>query len=202
MLVSEIISSVKARLRQRGSTSTFSSQAIIDYANEILLEISDELQFTRKLVSIQPDSNSRVYLPADCLTIEYVGHNGIEILPLTPAEMALTTPSLTDGLGGWFGYQFVNGYIQLSQNADAISLQYIAALPKIDNENQDIDVREEYRRPIIDGVTHLCFLELGVMDKAAYFEQSYRRQLAQRRETIRKSAFKTRKVASIPPVEL
>lgn len=202
MLVSDLLSSIRARMRQRGSTSTHSDSDLIDYINEVLLEISSTLEYERKLVSSTTDSNGRIYLPEDALRIEYVGRNGVEISPLTPREMALNSNNLTDGLGGWFGYQFVNGYLQLGTSGDTVTIKYIARLPRVENVNQDLQIREEYRMPIIFGAVTACLVELGQNDKAAYFENKYRQELDNRREQIRHQAFKIRRVPSMPTVEL
>lgn len=200
MLVSELLSSVRARLRQRGETSAFEDSDIIDYINELLTEISDALEFTRKIVVYTPDSNKRVYMPGDALRVEMLSRNGIELVALTPTEAALHTSDLSTGLGGWYGYTFVNGYYQLGSDSD-VAIQYIARLPKIENSNQDMNYREEYRMPIIYGTTQQCFEELGQDAEAARFERKYQKELSDRRETIRGNAFKTRKYPSIPPVE-
>ena len=200
MLVSDLLKSIRGRLRQRGKTSSFTDEAIIDYMNEVLLEICDTLEFTRKVVNITPDSNKRVYLPADCLRLEFVGRNGVEISPLTPKETALLNNDINNSLGGWYGYLFTNGYLQLG-STDAVTLHYIAKLPDIENANQDLPFRQDYRMPIVYGVTALCCVELGINDKAAYWNSEYQRELVNRRETIRGNAFKTRKYPSLSPVE-
>ena len=201
MLVQSIIDSINARLRQRGETKSFSDEAIIDYANEIALEIADVLEYTRTVRTFTPNSDNRVYLPADAGRIELVARNGIEVHPLTPREAALSSTDLSNSLGGWYGYLFTNGYLQFGSQ-DPVTIHYIAHLPKIENANQDINIREEYRMPFINGVAYLCFLELGQNDKAAAYKAEYKNELNDRRETIRGNAFKNRKTPSLPPVEL
>ena len=201
MLVQDIINSVNARLRQRGESKSFSNSAIIDYANEISLEISDALEFTRTVRTFTPNSDNRVYLPADAGRIEYVGRNGVEIYPMTPKEAALLSADLSTSLGGWYGYLFTNGYLQLGSQ-EPITIHNIVYSPKFESANQDINIREEYRMPFINGIAYLCFLELGQNDKAAAYKAEYKNELNDRRETIRGNAFKGRKYPSIPAVEL
>jgi hypothetical protein len=200
MLVSDIIGSVRARLRQRGETSAFTNANIIDYINEVLLQVSDVLEFTRKVVALTPDSNKRIYLPADCLSLEFVGTGNVEIVPLTPSEAAVSATDISSIITA-NGYIFMNGYLQLGTSHDVV-LHYVSKIPAIDNENQEIPVREEYRIPIVNGVSELCFVELGQNDKAAYWGAKFREELSDRRHTIRQNAWKNRKYPSMPPVEV
>lgn len=200
MEVQSIIDDINAELRQRGESKSFEDSALIRYINRGLLKISDALEFTRTARTFTPDSNNRVYLPANAGRIEYVGRNGIEIKPLTPSEAGLDPNNYSTSIGN-YGYLFINGYLQFG-GSEKIVIHYIEYLPAIDNVNQSVNIRPEYREPIISWVVYKCFFELGVMDKAAASKAEFDNEIRSMRETIRGNAFKGLSGPRIAPVEL
>jgi hypothetical protein len=199
MQVERITNSIRANLRERGRTSRFTDEALVDYINDVSLEVSDYLQFGRKVVEITPNDD-KVYLPADCLRIERVAINYTELSPLSPREAQLSDGS---GLGGVYGYIFHDNYLQIIPNSDSnVTLSYKAGIPRIDNIDQDLTIDEAYRMPLVFGVSARCFVELGDFQRAQYFEGKYEAEKRARRAQLRQKAFRNRKGPFVQGLEL
>lgn len=201
MLVSDILDSVRARLRQRGETGNFDSGALVAYLNDGLLDVCDKVQFNRVKVSAPLDEDGRWYIPSDLLRIEQVQFNGTLIEPLTPMG-GLGFSGINSTLNMALGYQVYNGYLQFRPGSSSpLDIQYIARIAHADNEDQSIDLREEYRMACVYYILIQCCVELGQMDKAQYYEAKYDQEIEARRRTIRESAWKLKSSPSIPGVE-
>lgn len=200
MLVSSVLNSVKGKLRQRGETGNFTDPALCVKFNDCLLTICDDLQFYKKSVSITQDDDGRIYLPSDCLRLESVSFNGRVIEPLTASEaVALSTNGTTPY--SVLGYEFTNGYLQFRPGSTSpVVMRYIARVLPVDNVDEDVDLREEYRMALVYGILYDCFAELKDWDSASAAKANYDSELEKRRRTIRDSAWKGRSAPNIPSV--
>lgn len=199
MLVSEITNSIRARLRERGSTSRFTDSALIDYLNDVKLDIADTIQGERKKIDITPDSNGRVYVPSDLLRIERVNANLLELPALSPTYAGLDSGN---NLGGSYGYIFIDGYIQLiPETTSPVSVQYISGIPTFLSVDQEIQIDEIYRMPLVYGVLEQCFIELGDTTRGAYFSNKFAQELRKRKRTMRQKAWRNSKGPFIPALE-
>jgi hypothetical protein len=199
MLVSEITNSIRARLRERGSTSRFTDDALLDYLNDIRLETADEIQGERKKIDLNPDDNGRVYVPSDLLRIERVNVNLLELPALSPSYAGLDSGN---NLGGSYGYIWIDGYIQLiPETTSPLSLQYISGLPAFLSVDQEIQIDEIYRMALVYGVLEQCFIELGDNTRGAYFNGKYEKEKRKRKRTMRQKAWRNSKGPFIPALE-
>ncbi len=200
MLVSSVLDSVKGKLRQRGETGNFTDAALCVKFNDCLLTICDDLQFYKVKVSIPTDDDGRVYLPSDCLRLENVSYNG-QIIPPIGANAAAVYSNTAAAPYSDYGYEFVNGYLQFRPTPGTpLVFRYIARVLPVDNVDEDVDLREEYRMALVFGILADCFTELKDWDSAGAAQANYEKELAKRRRTIRDSAWKGQSAPNIPPV--
>lgn len=200
MQVSSVLNSVKGKLRQRGETGNFTDPALVVKFNDCLLTICDELQFYKKQVSLPTDDDGRIYLPTDCLRLENVSYNGQIIPPMSSTEAATYSNTVAAPYSD-YGYEFTNGYLQFRPSPGTpLVLRYVARVMPIDNADQDVDLREEYRMALVYGILTDCFKELKDWESASAANADYEREVAKRRRTIRDSAWKGRGAPNVPPV--
>ncbi|WP_299077616.1 hypothetical protein [uncultured Paraglaciecola sp.] len=196
MEVTKIFKSVRANLRQRGKTGNFTPDALVTYLNDCLLEVSDELQFFKKKIDLNPDPDGRIYLPDDQLRLIRVSVNGFELPPLSPRFAQLAQG---ETVGGSYGYIVVNGYIQvIPKYQQPITLMYIAKPADVDNEDQTLDVPASYRMAIVNWITFKCFLELGKVAQSEKYEMLYMKEADKRRKQIRQQAWTNARAPYMP----
>lgn len=196
MDISNIFDSVRRNLRQVGNSGNFSEAALVTHLNDILLEVSDELQGIRKSIEIAPDADGKAYVPDDLLTIELVVVNGIELEPLSPRNSELY--SRTQVVSA-YGYLMVDNYLQVKPTSSGdIQLIYIARPAAIDNEDQQIVLNEAYRMPLVYGILARCFVEIDELDKAQYWESKFIGEMDKRKKQLRRMAFKKKRSPLMP----
>lgn len=188
MQVSKILNSVRSNLRQRGSNGNFTSSALVDYLNDSLLEVADELQFLRKKVELTPNDDGQVFIPDDLLTIEIVANNGIELQSLSARNSQLYS---TSQIVNSYGYIVIGNALQVKPSSTLpVTLIYIARPAEVDNEDQTIDINESYRMTLVYSITAKCFAELRDSIQTQYYEQKYAIEADKRRKQLRKLAYR------------
>jgi hypothetical protein len=200
MLVTKITNSVRGYLRERNGTSRFTDAALVDRLNDVSLEVSDFLQFGRKVTGITPDGDGHVYLPSDLLRIERVNVKGFELPPLSPNDAQLIHGQDS---GGVSGYIFHDNYIQVLPNyTEEVTLSYISRIPEVDNIDQDVIIDEAYRMSLVFGIAAACFIELGDYQRGTYFENKFEKEKEARRRQLRNKAWRNASGPRVQGLEL
>lgn len=185
MLVSDIIKSVRGKINQPEEGGRFDDTDFIDYINNCLLELSDDLRSHRLTIQI-PGNGTNVYpLPSDLLRIEQVTQSGYDVTPLPLQYMELNQNLESAGSGT--GYCVRGREIVFTWNiADGnnVALHYRARVPYIESTEANLQVDEAWKMCIVYRVVQNCWEAMSNFDRANYYKNEYNIERADRRKQL------------------
>lgn len=202
MKVTDIISSIRARINQPEEGGRFTDQDFLQFINDCLLDMSDSLRSEQSTVLIPGGLGNTYPLPKDLLRIEQVTAAGRDItaLPLTYMGLdATNTPNYS-----------IDGYIVRDGNiiftwdiseGNEIALHYRSRPPYLESTEANLQVDEAWKMAIVYKVVANCWEAMFNFDRANYFMRQHIDEVEKRRNQLADRQFKMPTIPMRPPVE-
>lgn len=192
MLVSDILVSVRRRLRQtQEATSNWQNVDLLTYVNDRRATIADSVGANRKTVTMGGSSSGSYALPGDLLRIESATFNGETLLPVSLIEADFNDDGWATGQTG-YTIQGNTFYMTPRTVSGEVRLNYIAYPARVESDQASLDLPNTMLNCLVFGVVADCYLELGNMDRGNYWESRFIQELdrQKRRERLRQHPFR------------